>query len=1048
MTARRAAPVRDARAERPGDVLPTISALCDALEAEGVRYCHWKSNEAIDRSASGENDLDLLVSEADADRFSALLRRLGFRTTEQPGWKHLPGTYHAYGLDAATGRFVHIHAHERLVVGDDMTKNVHLPIEEPYLTSATRGPVFRVPAPEYELTVFAIRMVLKHCTWDGILSLQGSLSASERRELTDLRARADRAEVDRILVQHLPSVAPDLWDRCLRSIERPTSFGFRVATAWRLQHALAGSSRRQPVLDTWLRIWRRGRTVIRRKVLRRGPVRSTMASGGAVIAIVGGDGAGKSTVVDGLARWLQGEHIAVETVHLGKPGWSPLSAFVKTLMRLAAASKRSSTSSAKALRASLDSGGGRLTTRDRARLVWEVLTARDRYRTYRRARRLAARGAIVLCDRFPLAEITQMDGAVTARISDPARYGGWARRMASLERRYYDRIGDPDVLIVLRVHPDVAVERRRGLEPETSVRPRSEEIWALDWSGTDAVVVDAGAPIERVLSEVKGAMWSRLGPSPSSGAGGRVNGAEVRRRGLAVRAFSRLASDGSLTKKASLNAAASVSEQASRFLAGLIVFPILVSRLGRAGFGTWQFLRRLIGYTNPASGRPGEALKWTIAHEQHSTDVDFKRRAVGNAVAVWLLFLPLMLAIGGALAWFSPNLLQRDLEPGSFATVRLAAAILVVDAILFSLLYLPQAVLQGENLGYKRLGLSIVLVFVSKSLLVVAVLIGTGIPGLAVAAAIATVLWGLTYVWIVRSRVPWFGIARPSFSEVRSFIRLSGWFLVWNLVMTIMLGSDVVVLGVVQGTSSVAVYVLAKFLPQAIILAVATGIVAIMPGLGGLIGAGDLSRAARVRRETLSLIWLVTVAAGTTVLLWEASFLRLWSDEASYPGPGAMLMIMLMVLQFSLIRTDANIIDLTLNLRRKVLLGAVAAALSVGLAWFFLGPMELGIAGLALGFILGRTIQSVSYPLMIGRVLGVEPWQQFRGLVRPAIATAVLFGVATVAGAELRVGSWPSLIAAAATSGLVMTGLTFLGGLSADGRRLVWHRVRRVVRLT
>jgi O-antigen/teichoic acid export membrane protein len=378
----------------------------------------------------------------------------------------------------------------------------------------------------------------------------------------------------------------------------------------------------------------------------------------------------------------------------------------------------------------------------------------------------------------------------------------------------------------------------------------------------------------------------------------------------------------------------------------------------------------------------------------------------------------------------------------------LTAAILVVDAILFSLLYLPQAVLQGENLGYKRLGLSVVLVFVSKSLLVVAVLIGTGIPGLAVAAAIATVLWGLTYVWIVRSRVPWFGIARPSFSEVRSFIRLSGWFLVWNLVMTIMLGSDVVVLGVVQGTASVAVYVLAKFLPQAIILAVATTIVAIMPGLGGLIGAGDLSRAARVRRETLSLIWLFTVAAGTTVLLWEASFLGLWSEEARYPGSGAMLMIMLMVLQFSLIRTDANIIDLTLNLRRKVLLGAVAAAISVGLAWFFLGPLELGIAGLALGFILGRAIQSVSYPLMIGRVLGVDAWQQLRGLVRPAITTTVLFGAATVAGAELRVGSWPSLIGAAAISGLVVTGLTFLGGLSADGRRLVLHRVRRVVRLT
>ncbi len=67
----------------------------------------------------------------------------------------------------------------------------------------------------------------------------------------------------------------------------------------------------------------------------------------------------------------------------------------------------------------------------------------------------------------------------------------------------------------------------------------------------------------------------------------------------------------------------------------------------------------------------------------------------------------------------------------------------------------------------------------------------------------------------------------------------------------------------------------------------------------------------------MSSIWLFTIVAGTTVLLWEESFLRLWVGERYYPGPAAILMVMLMVLQFALIRTDANIIDLTLNLREE-----------------------------------------------------------------------------------------------------------------------------------
>jgi len=520
---------------------------------------------------------------------------------------------------------------------------------------------------------------------------------------------------------------------------------------------------------------------------------------------------------------------------------------------------------------------------------------------------------------------------------------------------------------------------------------------------------------------------------------------EARPKGRLGRAVARVVSDGSLTKKASLNAAASTAEQIARIVAGLIISPILLTRLGDSAFGIWQVLQRLIGHASPASGRPGEALKWTIAHEQRSADFDFKRRQVGNALAVWVLFLPLLVAIGGTLAWLSP--IWLDVQQASYGTVRVAGAILVLDAVLFSLLYLPQSVLQGENLGYKRLGLSVLLVFVSKALLVTAVYLGYGIGGLAVATTVATVLWGATYMFIVRSRVGWFGIARPSLAEVGRFVRLSWWFLLWNLVMIIMLASDVVVLGVVSGPALVTTYTLAKYIPQAITVAVATVIVAIMPGLGGLVGAGELVRAVRIRKETMSLIWLFTIVAGTTVLLWEESFLRLWVGERYYPGSAAILMIMLMVLQFALIRTDSNIIDLTLNLRRKVLLGALSAVLSVGLAWLFLG-LKMGIIGLALGFIVGRTIQSVGYPWMIGRMLGIPPERQLRGIVRPALATGALFAGASALGAAAHVGSWLTLVPAVGLSAGVVAILAFFAGLPAETRQLLWHRFRKVVRLT
>ena len=182
-------------------------------------------------------------------------------------------------------------------------------------------------------------------------------------------------------------------------------------------------------------------------------------------------------------------------------------------------------------------------------------------------------------------------------------------------------------------------------------------------------------------------------------------------RGLA----SRLMSDGSLTKKASLNAVAFSLDGLARIAVRLVITPFLLTTLGDTVFGIWQVLRKLIDQTTPASGRPGEALKWTVAHDQTSSDVHRKRRFVGDAVAVWLLFLPILLVIGGVLAWFAPVWLSVPADEQG--TVRPAGALLVVSTVVASLAYLPQSVLQGENLGYKRMGLSTSLLIVGGALL-------------------------------------------------------------------------------------------------------------------------------------------------------------------------------------------------------------------------------------------------------------------------------------------------------------------------------------------
>src|SRR5258708_12708605 len=96
-----------------------------------------------------------------------------------------------------------------------------------------------------------------------------------------------------------------------------------------------------------------------------------------------------------------------------------------------------------------------------------------------------------------------------------------------------------------------------------------------------------------------------------------------------------------LTTRASLNAVQSLLDYAARLGVGLIVTPLLVSRLGRDLFGVWEMLNRLIGYMSAADGRPTEALRLVIATKQAASDPMDHRRAVASPPVACLLFSPL-----------------------------------------------------------------------------------------------------------------------------------------------------------------------------------------------------------------------------------------------------------------------------------------------------------------------------------------------------------------------------------------------------------------------
>ena len=524
-------------------------------------------------------------------------------------------------------------------------------------------------------------------------------------------------------------------------------------------------------------------------------------------------------------------------------------------------------------------------------------------------------------------------------------------------------------------------------------------------------------------------------------ADGRPSAAETRADGtVATSVASGTSTAGTdRTSKAGLNATSAALEYGVRIAISFVINPLLVRRLGSVEFGTYQVVNRLVGYLSPASGRPTQALKWTLSHHNLTATDQDKRRQVGAAMAVWLVAIPIVSLGGAALAYGAPGWIHA---PGDLrGAVRLSIALLVFNLLLTVLAEIPHSVLQGENLGYKRMGVSALIYVAGGAVTYASILAGMGMVSVAVAELAMTVTSASLYLKVVRTHVSWFGVARPARGALAGFAGLSGWFLVWNLVTQLMRASDVVLLGILGSASLVTSYTLTKYVPETVISLVEMVVLGVAPGLGGLIGLGEKDRAGRIRAEMMALSWLLLAAMGATILIWNGAFLRLWVGQQHFAGSGAALGITASVMQFVLIRNDAHVIDLTLRMRAKVLLGLGSAALAITLGAIALGPLDAGIGGLLVALMLGRSVLSIGYPWLVGRYLGTSLAGQLRAAVRPLLVTVALFALSVWLAPKVGSVSWFALVPATGMTFLVSLAVCAVAGLNGAQRDRIGRRL-------
>jgi thymidylate kinase len=245
-------------------------------------------------------------------------------------------------------------------------------------------------------------------------------------------------------------------------------------------------------------------------------------SGGAVVAFVGGDATGKSTLIAETSRWLGGS-LAVRKVHVGKPPaiWltAPLRVLLPLARRLFPSQRHQARQAADAAQREREASF-RKEASNSTSLVYAaraVSLAWERSRLLRRVHRHAAEGEIVICDRYPSDRAGATDGP-RLRVRDGKR--GWRarlfNRLARYEQRLYARNAPPDIVLRLNVSLETAKRRNRqrtkvDRHSDEDLEIRHQKCRAWRNAGTKVVHdIDTEASLAETILSVKKTIWSSL----------------------------------------------------------------------------------------------------------------------------------------------------------------------------------------------------------------------------------------------------------------------------------------------------------------------------------------------------------------------------------------------------------------------------------------------------------------------------------------------------------------------------------------------------------